>query len=290
MSEAFLPPVARPKRPGRPAPPNACDCHVHIFGPYARFPLEQERSYAPPELPAHAFLAMIDAIGFTRGVLVQASAYGTDNRAMLNGLSESPQRLRGVAVTTRATPRAELADWRARGVCALRFTDVPPRIAFAGTVGVEEFVALAPLMRELDLHAQLWMTAKRFTNQAERLFALGVPLVLDHMAILDPAAGLAGAAFQAVLRGLGEGRFWLKLTPYRLSRSYPDYEDIRPFHEALVRANPERLVWGSDWPHVHMASEMPDDGHLVDLFDAWTGDDVLCTRILAENPAHLYGF
>jgi predicted TIM-barrel fold metal-dependent hydrolase len=207
---------------------------------------------------------------------------------MLNGLSDSPQRLRGVAVTTRTTPRAELADWRARGVRGLRFTDVPPRIAFAGTIGIEELVALAPLMRELDLHAQLWMTARRFANQTERLYTLGVPLVLDHMAVLDSAAGLTGAAFQAVLHGLGEGRLWLKLTPYRLSRSYPDYEDIRPFHEALVRANPERLLWGSDWPH--MASEMPDDGHLVDLFDAWTDDDVLRTRILSENPAHLYGF
>jgi predicted TIM-barrel fold metal-dependent hydrolase len=209
---------------------------------------------------------------------------------MLNGLAESPDRLRGVAVTTRATARSELLQWRAQGVRGLRFTEIPRRIAFAGTVGIEELAALAPLLRELGMHAQLWITADRFAGEAERLLAFGVPLVLDHMALLDPTAGTAGSAFQALLRQLGDGRVWVKLTPYRVSRLDPDYRDVRPFHEALVRANPERLLWGSDWPHVHMKSGMPDDGHLVDLFDAWTGDDALRTRILVDNPAHLYGF
>jgi predicted TIM-barrel fold metal-dependent hydrolase len=290
VSEAFLAPVARPSHPKRPVPTGACDCHVHVFGPYARFPLAAERSYTTPELPVHAFLAMIDAIGFARGVLVQASAYGTDNRAMLNGLGESPDRLRGIAVTSGATTRAELAEWRVRGVRGLRFTEIPGRIAFAGTVGLEEFAALAPQMRELELHAQLWITAQRFADEAERLLAFGVPLVLDHMALLDVAADVTGSAFQAVLRWLGDGRVWLKLTPYRVSRRPPDYEDVRPFHEALVRTNPERLVWGSDWPHVHLKRDMPDDGHLVDLFDAWTHDDDVRTRILVDNPARLYGF
>ena len=290
MTETFLAPLDVPSRPRRPAPPGACDAHAHIFGPFARFPLAAQRSYSSPELPASAFLALLDAIGFERGVLVQPSAYGTDNGAMLHGLAQSPRRLRGVAVTTSRTSKAELAAMRELGVRGLRFTEVPRDGAFEGTVGLDELEVLAPVLRELDLHAQVWTTSDSFVSAAPHLLALEVPLVLDHMAFFDPRAGVDGAVFQELLRLLDVGRIWLKLTAYRLSRNYPDYEDVRPFHEALVRANPERLLWGSDWPHVHMTNRMPDDGHLVDLFDDWTTDDTLRAKILVENPARLYGF
>jgi predicted TIM-barrel fold metal-dependent hydrolase len=290
MIDTFLPPVTAPSRPRRPTPPGACDAHVHIFGPFNRFPLSAERSYSSPELPASAFLALLDAIGFERGVLVQPSAYGTDNRAMLHGLAESPIRLRGVAVTRSETSRVELVGMRELGVRGLRFTEIPGDLAFQGTVGVDELEQLAPTLRDLALHAQLWTTCDWFASAAPRLVKLGVPLVLDHMALFDTRLGVDAPAFQNLLRLLGDGQIWIKLTPYRLSRKYPDYEDVRPFHEALVYTNPERLLWGSDWPHVHMKSRMPDDGHLVDLFDDWTGDDALRERILVENPARLYEF
>lgn len=282
-----LPPIVSPKRPRNSIPANACDSHAHVFGPYTRFPLAADRTYDSPELPVAAYLSMLDAIGFARGVLVTASAYGTDNRAMLHALRTSPSRLRGIAVLDHRTPLEEMARMHAAGVRGARFSEAP---GFTGTVGFDELDQMAPRLRELGWHAQVWHVLGLFIPMADRLLRHRVPLVLDHMALLNVAKGISGSSFQALLRLLGDGKVWVKLTAYRLSQQFPDYEDGRPFHEALVAANPDHLLWGSDWPHVHMTRQMPDDGHLVDLFDEWTGGDVLRTRILVDNPARLYGF
>jgi predicted TIM-barrel fold metal-dependent hydrolase len=123
------------------------------------------------------------------------------------------------------------------------------------------------------------------------LRALGLPVVIDHMGRTDAGAGTVTPGFQSLLRLVGEGGCWVKLSgAHRLSRKAPDYPDARSFHEALVRANPERLVWGGDWPHPRMEGEMPDVGHLLDLFQAWTPDEATRARILVTNPARLYGF
>jgi predicted TIM-barrel fold metal-dependent hydrolase len=125
----------------------------------------------------------------------------------------------------------------------------------------------------------------------KRLAPLGLPLVIDHMGYFDPRQTVDGADFKGLLKLLSNQLIWLKLTAYRLSTQYPDYDDLAPFHRALVRTNPNRLLWGSDWPHVHMTKDMPDAGHLVDLLDRWLdGDEVLRQRILVDNPRALYGF
>jgi predicted TIM-barrel fold metal-dependent hydrolase len=234
---------------------------------------------------------MLDALGLAGGVVVTASAYGTDNRALTHALTSLPGRLRGVAVVDGRLARDELAAMRDAGVRGLRFTQLSDRVPeFHGTVGYDALRTLAPAMRELGLHAQLWTLCDLFAAQHGELLELEIPLVLDHMGLFAPSRGSADPAFRTLLELLAEGRVWVKLIPYRMSSKYPDYSDLRPFHEAMLEANADRLLWGTDWPHVRMTENMPDDGHLLDLFLEWTADDERAGKVLVDNPSRLYGF
>jgi predicted TIM-barrel fold metal-dependent hydrolase len=146
-------------------------------------------------------------------------------------------------------------------------------------------------MAELGWHLQLWIDVKDLPQTIPVLKSLRLPVVIDHMGRTDARAGTGTEGFQSLLRAVGEGWCWSKLSgAHRLSQNSPDYPDARPFHEALVKANPERLVWGGDWPHPRVEGEMPDAGHLLELFQAWTPDKATQQRILVDNPATLYGF
>ena len=292
MIPACLPPL-EPTRPKAPPPPNACDTHAHVFGPAARFPYADDRSYTPPDAPLENYLAMLDTIGFARGVLVQGSAHGHDNSAMLDALARCPDRLRGVAVADADIPHDELREWSRLGVRGLRFNHFfrDGQLHYRGGVPLSAAQTLAPVMAELGWHLQLWIDVKDLPATVPVLKSLGLPVVIDHMGRTDARAGTQTEGFQSLLRAVGEGWCWSKLSgAHRLSRNAPDYSDARPFHEALVRANPERLVWGGDWPHPRVEGEMPDAGHLFELFQRWTPDAATQQRILVDNPAKLYGF
>jgi predicted TIM-barrel fold metal-dependent hydrolase len=271
----------------------ACDAHAHVFGPADTFPYATDRSYTPPDAPLAKYLGMLDTLGFDRGVLVQASAHGRDNSAMLDALKRHPDRLRGVAVADAEVAPAELRRWHAAGVRGLRFNHFfrDGALHYRGGVPLSAAPALASVMAELGWHLQLWIDVKDLPDTISVLKALALPVVIDHMGRTDARAGTASPGFQALLRLVGDGGCWVKVSgAHRLSRRAPDYEDARPFHEALARANPDRLVWGSDWPHPRIEGEMPDAGHLLDLFQAWTRDEATSKRILVGNPAALYGF
>ena len=261
--------------PKRPLPPGAWDCHAHVFGPYERFPLATERSYTPSPAPLDAYLTMLDRVGLSHGVLVHPSAYGLNHEALLDALERAGSRLRGTAVATSAVTDAELAAMHRRGVRALRFVETGGTGGqrFAGAVGLDEFQGLAPRLKELGWHAQLWATCDTIMAAAPMLLASGIPLVLDHMARFEVARGVQDAAFQELLRLLAGGSLWVKMTPARNSKRFPDYEDVRPFHDELVRVNPDRLLWGSDWPYLRMAEATPDAGHLLDVLGSWCSDD-----------------
>ena len=289
MEHPFLPPL--PPSPPRHGPPaGSVDCHAHVFGPLDAFPVREEASYGTFDLPVERYLDLLDGIGFARGVAVTPSAYGPDNGALLHALSRAPDRLRGVAVVGEGTTADDLADLAERGVRGLRFAHLAEARPFTGTVGYDVLAALAPAMRELDLHAQIWSSGELFVADHRELLGLGVPLVLDHMGLFDPARGTGDATFRTIVDLLADGRVWVKVVAYRLSARYPDYDDLRPFHEALLAANPDQLVWGTDWPHVRMTEQMPDDGHLVDLCMEWTGDPELQRKVLVDNPERLYRF
>src|SRR5262249_595158 len=153
---------------------------------------------------------------------------------------------------------------------------------YRGGVPLEAARSLAPTMAELSWHLQLWIDVKDLADTIPTLRALGLPVVIDHMGRTEASAGTGTEGFQSLCRFLGAGGCWVRPSgARRLSRDTPDYADARPFHEALVRTNPERLVWGTDWPHPRMEGEMPDAGHLLDLFHAWTPDATTRGRILA---------
>jgi predicted TIM-barrel fold metal-dependent hydrolase len=282
--------VSRPKVP---PPPDACDTHAHVFGPATLFPYTRDRSYTPPDAPLDMYLGMLDAIGFTRGVLVQGSAHGRDNAAVLDALERQPKRLRGVAVADADTAPADLRGWHRLGVRGLRFNHFfrDGQLHYRGGVPLTSAQALAPVMKELGWHLQLWIDVKDLPDTIPVLKSLGLPVVIDHMGRTDARAGTATPGFQSLLRAVADGWCWSKLSgAHRISRDAPDYPDARPFHQTLVAANPERLVWGGDWPHPRVEGEMPDAGHLFELFQAWTPDPATQHRILVSNPAKLYDF
>jgi predicted TIM-barrel fold metal-dependent hydrolase len=292
MTDA-CPPPRDPSPPKIPLPPGACDTHAHVFGPAPRFPYAGDRSYTPPDAPLEKYLAMLDTLGFARGALVQGSAHGRDNGAMLDALARQPQRLRGIAVADEATPPAELRRWHALGVRGIRFNHFfrDGKLYYSAGVGLDAARALAPTIAALGWHIQLWIDVKDLADTLPLMRQLGLPFVIDHMGRTEARLGTGDPGFQSLLRLLGEGGCWVKLSgAHRISEQAPDYPDARAFQQALVRTNPEQLVWGTDWPHPRMHGEMPDAGHLLDLFQEWTPDAETRRRILVSNPALLYGF
>ena len=293
ISEAPCPPPREPTRPVVATPPKACDTHCHVFGPASQFPYAADRSYTPPDAPLSKYLAMLDTLGCERGALVQGSAHGRDNAAMLDALERHPDRLRGVAVADRDTAAVDFGTWDALGVRGLRFNHFfrDGQLHYRGGVPLEDAKILSPILRDLGWHLQLWIDVKDLPDTIPVLKGIGLPVVIDHMGRTDAQAGVNAPGFQALLRLLGEGGCWVKLSgAHRVSQQGPDYPDARALHVALVKENPEQLVWGSDWPHPRMEDEMPNAGHLLDLFNEWTEDDAIRRRILVDNPARLYGF
>jgi predicted TIM-barrel fold metal-dependent hydrolase len=283
-----------PRMPGRPRhalPPFACDAHCHVFGPYDRFPLRHPSSYAAPDAPAARHLAMLDTLGAERGVLVQPAPYGTDATALLDALAQADGRLRGVAVADPAVSDAQLAAWHEGGVRALRFVEArdPAGQLFAGSVGLDQLPALAPRMKRHGLHAQLWAPCDVYPAHLPAMARLGLPLVIDHMGSLAPSRGLQDPAFTLMRELLADGAIWMKLTVCRVGRA-PDYADARELHDAFVAANPDQVLWGSDWPFVRMGEKAPAADALVDLAWDWLGSDGLRRKVWVDNPARLYGF
>jgi len=291
LDEPCLPPVSEPKRPDLACPPGACDAHFHIFGPVSRFPYSPERAYTPPEAPLEALLAMHARLGFERGVVIQGNAHGTDNSALLDALAREPRRLRAVAIVKQSTGPEDLKRMADAGVRALRFHHQPRQGGTYSSLGFTAFEKLASHMADLGLHVQFFMDARELPALLPHLRNWKLPVVLDHFGSTKAAEGVAAPGFQLLRQQLAEGTVWVKISgAYRASNQYPDYPDVRALHEALLAANPDQVLWGTDWPHPRLEKNMPDTGHLLDLFNRWTPDPALRRKILVDNPARLYGF
>jgi predicted TIM-barrel fold metal-dependent hydrolase len=287
------PPPAKANPPKHKLPPKACDTHAHVFGPADKFPYAAERSYTPPDAPLAMYLGMLDTLGFERGVLVQGSAHGRDNSAMLDAFARQPQRLRGVTVADADIAPAELRRWHGLGVRGLRFNHFfrGGQLHYRGGVTLDAAKVLAPILRDLGWHIQLWIDVKDLPDTIPTLKEIGLPVMIDHMGRTDARAGVGAPGFLSLLRLVGDGGCWVKLSgAHRVSDNAPDYPEAKPLCQALVAANPEQLVWGGDWPHPRMETPMPDVGHLLDLFYEWVPDAGARQRILVDNPAKLYDF
>jgi len=263
------------------------DCHAHVFGPYAQFPLAAERSYTPPEAAAPQYAELLQRLGLAHGVLVHPSAYGEDFSLLLHTLAARPE-LRGVVVA-QASATAKLQGLRERGVRAVRYSHRSGAGAnFAGSASLADMRAMGTALADLKLHAELWTDCRALPDIAATLRGFPVPVVIDHMGGFDAAAGVDQPGFRVLLSLVEDGRVWVKLCAYRNLLGQTDLEPLRPFHRALLAANAAQLLWGSDWPHLRV-EPAPDAAHLLQLFKDWTGDAALVQRILVDNPARLYG-
>jgi 2-pyrone-4,6-dicarboxylate lactonase len=286
-------PVPHPKRPRVAPPPGAWDSHFHIFGPSDKFPYQPGRGYTPPDAPAERLIALLDHLGFANGLVVQGNAHVYDNRVVLDALERYPARLRGLAITDTRVAPAVLRDWHKRGMRGFRFHLFPRQPNYTRGVGLDVFEVFRKTMADLGWVVQFFCDHRmlEITAPALREISRQMPVIVDHLGMVPAEAGVADPNFQALLKLVGEGHVHVKLSAvYRCSTRYPDYADARPLHDALLRANPERLMWGTDWPHPSIApGVMPDDGHLVDLFHDWTPDETMRRRILVDTPARLFG-
>ena len=279
-----------PTRPAVAVPPLACDVHAHVCGPNDRYPLIAARLYTPPEASPGDYRQMLNALGVTRGVLVQPSIYGVDNRAMLDALARDPKRLRGVAVLPFDVPVSEIERLHAAGVRGVRCNIVDLKDN-RGQLPLDPLRALAQRIKPFGWHVEFLMHVNEFPNLDQQLAGFPVEVVFGHLGYVPTAEGLDTPGFAAMLRLLRDGRAWVKLTaPYRLSLSEMPYPDTAAFAQALVDAAPGQLLWGSDWPHVWIKTAMPNDGALFDLFSKWVPDAVMRQRILVDHPARVYDF
>ena len=286
MSEPCQPARKKTTAPQDPVPSGACDSHFHIFGPKDRYPYATERNYTPPDASVANYRKLIETLGIERQVIVQPSVYGTDNARTLDALREFGQTCRGVVVIAPETPLAELRAMHDLGVRGVRFNAVT-----GGSAGVEALEAMAARIAPLGWHIQLFLRSEIYPWIEPVLKRLPVDFVIDHMGQTMTAKGVDDPGFKAVLRLIDQGHGWAKITgAYRISSNGPPYSDSAPFAKALIQAAPDRIVWGTDWPHPDVKGEMPDDGSLLDLLSEWAPDIVLRRRILVDNPARLYGF
>jgi predicted TIM-barrel fold metal-dependent hydrolase len=263
------------------------DCHAHLFGPYDRYPLAVDRSYTPPEAVEAQYLDLLTRLGLSHGVLVHPSAYGDDLSLLFDALA-AQKNLRGVIVT-RPGALPTLRPLRDKGVRAARFSHRSGSGAnFAGSASFDDLLAMAPDLADAGLHAELWTDCKVLPDIAARLRELPVAVVIDHMGGFDASAGVDDPGFRCLLSLVEDGRAWVKLCAYRNLLAAPDFELGKPFHDALLRANPQRLLWGSDWPHLRVAPA-PAAATLLDVFKRWTASDERVSQILSGNPTALYG-
>lgn len=264
------------------------DTHMHVFGPQTRYAYTQNRTYTPTDASLEAYRHMTNTLGIDRTVVVQPSVYGTDNSATRDAVVALGAKCgRGVAVVDAAVSDDELDALHADG-----FRGVRMNLLFKGGVDFDAVKTLAKRLADRNWHIQFLVDVSNFEGVYERLSALPTDVVIDHMGHAPAKLGTAHAGFQDMLRLLDTGRCWVKLSgPYRFTaQATAPYDDVTPIAQALVAANPERLVWGSDWPHPYIAVPMPNDGALADMLPTWVPNAATRHKILVENPEKLYGF
>jgi predicted TIM-barrel fold metal-dependent hydrolase len=285
-------PDASPRRPAMAVPKLACDTHAHVFDA-ARHPYQATRAYTPPDNGVARLLALHDAIGIERGVVVQASVHGTDNRAVLDALAAHPDRLRGIVAVGEGVTEAEIARMHAAGARGIRVNLVDRGgMPFRSLDALRE---VADVIRPFGWHVELLVHVEERPAELRSLAeAMRLPVSVGHIGYTKLAkGGLSHPGYQDFLAMLRDGLLWVKLTGlYRISAepAFP-YADTAALARAVVEAAPDRVIWGSDWPHVaHWHGPMPNDGDLLGLLGEWVPDAALRHRILVDNPARLYGF
>jgi 2-pyrone-4,6-dicarboxylate lactonase len=280
--------LANPRKPDYVVPPGAVDAHCHVFGPGRVFPYAPERKYTPVDAPKEKLFALRDFLGFDRNVIVQATCHGADNRALVDALLAADDRARGVATIRPGVTRSELADMHAAGVRGVRFNFVR---RLADPKPDEYYRGLVDLIAEFGWHIVVYFEAADLAERWDLFTSLPTVIVVDHMGRPDVTQPVDGPDFALFQRLMHEHEnVWAKLSgAERLSVSGPPgYEDFVPFARHAAETFPDRVIWGTDWPHPNMKSHMPDEGDLVDLVPRIAPTEDLQRRLLVDNPTRLY--
>jgi 2-pyrone-4,6-dicarboxylate lactonase len=289
------------RRGGRFSPPSgACDCHVHVIGPQALYPMVPDRAYTPPEANVADLRAHLSALQVSRVVLIQPSFYGTDNQCMVAALQHLGPMARGIAVVDDAVTDEELAALAANGVRGVRVNLESSGVRDPAAAR-RALAVLAKRIAPLGWHIQIYASSRVIAAAADDIAQLAVPVVLDHFGMLQTKNGIDQSDVHPLVELVHSGRAYVKLSaPYRISHAAPHYSDVQPFARAFIEANPERVLWASDWPHTDRAPgkgatevspfRVVDDRAVFGLLEGWTGNKDVFDRILVSNPATLYGF
>jgi 2-pyrone-4,6-dicarboxylate lactonase len=268
-------------------PAGACDCHAHVYGPFDQFPLAASAPFQPPPAPVVALEELWGSFGVERGVLIQGSAYGQDHRALLAAIHRDRQNRRGVAVVGPTTANAALKHLHANGVCGARVNFVRhlSRKGFDGAICWQVVRRIEPLGWHLELHVDAADLGpiQGFVRESP------VEVVIDHMGRVDAALGPLQAPFRSLLKLVSNPRCWVKLSGADRLAKPGSLQTAVSFAQSLVEVAPERVVWGTDWPHVNL-KEPPSDEALFRLLAQVAPDDSSRVRLLADNPARLYVF
>jgi 2-pyrone-4,6-dicarboxylate lactonase len=268
-------------------PPLACDAHCHVFGPAAKFPYDPKAAYTPEDAPFEALQALHARLGLERAVIVHASCHGADMRVTLDAIERSKGRYRGTAIIDETYGDKEFQRMHDGGIRGVRFNFVRH---LGGRPEMGFFRRTVERLPAMGWHLILHLDAQDLPELEPVFKTLPVPFVIDHMGRVKAADGLDQPPFKVLLAAMKNEKCWVKICgAERVSSKGPPFTDAVPFARALVQAAPDRILWGTDWPHPNV-KWMPDDAALVDLFPQMAPDSVLQRKILVDNPARLYAF
>ncbi|MBZ5739530.1 amidohydrolase family protein [Nocardioides mangrovi] len=281
-------PHPSPRRPHLVLPPGSTDSHCHVFGPHEVFPYSPDRTFTPVDAPRQQVAELQTFLGLERAVIVQSSCHGTDHSALLDALRADPERRRGVAILGPEVTAAELEELDRSGVCGARLHFMPH---LGDDPLPDEQQSVLAAVADLGWHAEIHVQGSGIVDQESMISAVPGPVVIDHMARVDLTEGLDGQPVRSLTNLLERGNVWVKVSGIdRLSRTGPPYADAVALAALLVARFPERVVWGTDYPHTNIEGDAPDDGLLVDLLARIAPTDAALERLMVTNPAELFGF
>jgi 2-pyrone-4,6-dicarboxylate lactonase len=288
MKPATAAPDPNTKRPKFRPPPLACDAHCHVFGPAAKFPYAPDAPYWPPDSPFEELERLHKTLGIERAVIVHASCHGSDMRVTLDAIARSGARYRGTAIIDETYSDKQFREMHDGGIRGVRFNFVKH---LGGRPDMQFFDRTVARLKDMGWHLILHLDSNDLVEFRKKFEAIAVPMVIDHMGRVKAADGLQQEPFKVLLSFLRNENFWVKICgAERVSSKGPPFTDAVPFAQALIEAAPDRILWGTDWPHPNVGKHMPNDGDLVDLFPLMAPDPAVQKKILVDNPGRLYGF
>jgi 2-pyrone-4,6-dicarboxylate lactonase len=282
------PPDPNTRKPRFKPPPLACDAHCHVFGPASKFPYAPDAAYWPPDAPLESLQKLHSVLGVERAVIVHASCHGADMRVTLDAIARSDGKYRGTAIIDASYTEKHFQEMHEGGIRGVRFNFVRH---LGGRPDMAFFERTVARLKDMGWHLILHLDSTDLVELRKKFEAIRVPMVIDHMGRVKAADGLEQEPFKVLLDFMKLETFWVKVCgAERVSSKGPPFDDALPFARALIEAAPERILWGTDWPHPNVGKHMPNDGDLVDLFARMAPEPELQRKILVDNPARLYGF